>query len=325
MTSHEVNGAVARPDVDIADDFGRVTMLSAREAQNVDQIVNALTRDDVVLAHGVSAEQADSLMRRVATHFGLDERLELQAGFAGFRGHRHRIGKYFMSVNKRDDYQVVSPHSEGTSFHNMQLACFYCFENSTDGGETILMNVDEASASWESMREKMTRVRLGSRKMAPREIARARALYGVRIPEDVPRDDDRVLGERSCRIAGLILVDVLARPTKIHSRLLQRETFAYWDTIASVDHDAIEQYVSLLQRWGLLRLPGGEFESSQLDTASRSRVWCSGTRLADLFKCKVIYRLAVGDLLMCNNMTWAHGAANWSPSTGRRAIAASFA
>jgi len=33
-----------------------------------------------------------------------------------------------MSVNERNDYQFIPPHSEGNHLMNMQLAAFFCYE-----------------------------------------------------------------------------------------------------------------------------------------------------------------------------------------------------
>src|SRR5438270_10966793 len=110
------------------------------DGQHVDLavILEALRQDLVVLVKGLSSTEADRLMSRIAGGFGLQDKLELQAGFAAHQGHRHNIGQYFMSVNTRSDYQFIPWHSEGNSFTPMQLAAFFCYENSTDGGETIL-------------------------------------------------------------------------------------------------------------------------------------------------------------------------------------------
>jgi len=90
-------------------------------------IAAALRGDLVVLIRNVTSDGAEGLIRDVAEQFDLVERLELQAGFAGFLGHRHPIGEYFMSVNVRGDYEFISPHSEGSGFLGIQLAAFYDF------------------------------------------------------------------------------------------------------------------------------------------------------------------------------------------------------
>src|ERR1700752_3120411 len=95
-------------------------------------IVQHLRQDMVLLLRNLNSDQADIVMHDVAARLGLRESLELQVGFANFLGHRHNIGKYFMSVNKRGAYQFVTPHSEGSHFIGMQLASFFCYENSTD-------------------------------------------------------------------------------------------------------------------------------------------------------------------------------------------------
>src|SRR5580704_14241300 len=99
----------------------------------VDEVLRCLRQDCVVVITGVPEEQADVVVREVADRLGLRDRLELQAAFAEVRGHRRNIGQYFMSVNDRGDFQFIVPHSEGSSFADMQIAAFFCYENSTDG------------------------------------------------------------------------------------------------------------------------------------------------------------------------------------------------
>src|SRR5690606_9521241 len=113
-----------------------------RHDSSAGDIAKALSEDKVVLIQDVNADDADGLMHSVATHLGLTESLEVQSCFASSLGHRENVSRYYMSVNKRKDYEFVPPHSEGSSFTNIQLASRY--ENNTDGGETILMNVDQS-------------------------------------------------------------------------------------------------------------------------------------------------------------------------------------
>lgn len=113
----------------------------------------------MVLIPGVSAADADQMMHSIADDFGLQNALELQAGFAASLGHRQNVSRYHTSVNKRAAHQFVPPHSEGSSFTNMEMASFFCTENSTDGGEMVLMNVNESGEMWELLREKVVRAR----------------------------------------------------------------------------------------------------------------------------------------------------------------------
>src|SRR5262249_26878908 len=145
---------VKESHLDLPEDSSRLVTIANSHDANLDFVRKSLQEDLVVLIRNVEADRADTVMRDVADGFGLGETLELQAGLAGLKGHRHNIGKYFMSVTQRSDYQFVCPHSEGNSFGNMQLASFFCYENSTDGGESILMNVDESSTLWPSLLEK---------------------------------------------------------------------------------------------------------------------------------------------------------------------------
>lgn len=292
---------------------------------DLDRVVEPLREDQVVLIQNVSPSGADVLMHRLADRFGLSDALELQAGFAEFLGHRHNIGKYFMSVNKRKDYQFITPHSEGSSFTRMQLASFFCYENNTDGGETILMNVDDSSVVWSSLRERLNRGRVDSRPLPPAEIIRARGLYQLNLPADLVREDDQIIQEHPTSIPGLTVVDVLAKPEKAYSRLLGRELHVYWDSIEANDFDSASEFARLLRRWGLLKEPPDGLQIRLLDADGGRRMWRSGVDYAQIFKYKIIRKLVPGDLIIANNFTWTHAANNWSPGSGTRTIAASFA
>src|SRR5436190_12786780 len=149
-TTHNDVAASERPRVvDLPDASDRLITLDSYQADLVATIREWLRKDAVVLCPQVSETVAGDTVRGVAEALGLGEQLTLQAGFAAFLGHRHRVGDYFMSVNRRGDFQFIPPHSEGTGFQSIQLASFYCFENSTDGGETILMNVRRSGDAWD--------------------------------------------------------------------------------------------------------------------------------------------------------------------------------
>jgi hypothetical protein len=309
----------------VPEDPGKLVTIERGDQQiDMDLVLESFRKDLVVLVRSVDAGQADSVIHQVAERLGLGNELNLQAGLAEFHGHRQNIGKYFMSVNKRSDYQFITPHSEGNSFVGMQLAVFYCFENTTDGGETILMNVDDSSKVWPSVREWVMRGR-ANRVLARHEIVRARALYQVNLPADVLRDDDQILEERQTLIPGLTVLRVLAKPAKTYSTILDRKLNVYWDSIDSADLDSVAEYARLLRESGLFKEPPGGFELRQLDPDAHQRIWHSGVHYTDLFKCKITRKLTPGDLVIQNNMTWAHAASNWSPGCGTRRIAASFA
>jgi len=314
-----------RSELSVPEDVSRLMTMShdGREI-NVDLIIESLRRDLVVLIRNVAADQVDSVVYSIADRLGLGDALKVQASLAGFLGHRHNIGKYFMSVNKRGDYQFIPPHSEGNSFLGMQLASFFCYENSTDGGETILMNVDDSSTVWQSLREKVKRGKL-ARPLAPHEVLRAKGLYQIHLPADSLRETDQVLQELRSTIAGLAIVEVLAKPSKTYSRILDRELNAYWDSIASIDFDSAREYADLLRLCGLLREPQGGLQLSQMDNAAQRRVWQSGVHYAQLFKCKITRKLVPGDLIIQNNLTWTHATSNWTPNSGTRKVAAAFA
>lgn len=292
---------------------------------DLDLILRLLAENLVVLVRGVSPDDADTAIQRIADQCGLRRDLEVQAAFASIRGHRQNLGRYYMTVNKRSDYQFIPPHSEGSSFTNFQLASFFCYENTTDGGETIFMQIKESSRVWESLRERRVRGRIGRASATRGEIARARIMYGLDILDDRLREDDQVLSERETKIPGLRVLDVLARPQKTYSRLLERSSYAYWDSIASVDFDSAGEYLRILKQGGLLKEPPRGLDIEQLDNAAPRRIWHSGVKYEELFASKITYKLRPADFVIHNNLTWTHSASNWTPGSGSRKVSAAFA
>jgi hypothetical protein len=307
----------------VPDDRSRLVMLESSQFDAA-TVVDCLRQDLVVLLRDVAPERADAILHEIAKELCLLDGLRLQAGYASLLGHRQRVGEYRMTVNKRSDYQFIPPHSEGDSFIGMQLVSFYCFENSTDGGETILMNVDDSSAAWPVLREKHTRIAPGSRPLTPSELKQARALYRLRSAVEV-QPDDQVIRERPTQTPGLSLVDVLAPARRTRSLILDRDLYAYWVSIAIMDHDALPFFVSLLKQHDLLRQPAAGLDVRQMDNVADQRVWASGVDYNELFKCKIRHKLTRGDLVLHNNLTWTHSASNWTPGTGVREVAAAFA
>lgn len=313
-------------DREIPEDTCRLMVLGQADAgSTAGAIITALREDSVVLLRNLTAEVADATINNVASNLGLRESLELQAGFAAIHGHRGRVGKYFMTVNKRENYQFITPHSEGDSFINFQLASFFCFGNTTDGGVTILMNVDGSNPLWHSMRERVIKTKEGHRTLSSRETTLARARYRLSLPDAIVTKDDIIVGEPPSTIPGLPVVDVLTRSQQRYSRILDRRVHVYWDSIASIDLDAVPTFARLLKTTDLLREPPSGLTLSQMDNSSIRRIWHSGVDHARLFRSRITLKLAPGDLIIQNNLTWAHGVSNWSPHSGVRSVAAAFA
>lgn len=287
-------------------------------------ILDSLRADKVVLIREVPPERADATLGAVTDGLGLLNRLRLQAEFAELKGHRQRVGEYRMTVNARSAYQFITPHSEGDSYINIQLAAFYCLENSTDGGESMLLNIDDASAAWPSLRELVTRVAPGSEKLPAAAMRRATVMYHLESPPE-PRKEDEVVAEYPSAIRGLRLLKALAKPRRTYSQILQREVFAYWDSVASIDFDCLHAYARTLEACGLLRASPQGLTLAEMDNAQPRRLRSSGVDHNLLFRGMIRYKLVAGDLILLNNLTWAHSAANWTPESGVRNVAAAFA
>lgn len=310
----------------VAEDLSRLGTIRHESTPRSAQFAcDALRRDSVTLLREVDHEDADAIVHEVAERLDLAEQLEIQAGFADFRGHRKRANQYFMTVNSRSDYQFIPPHSEGTSAVGMQLAAFYCLENTTDGGASILMNVDSESPAWDRLREVVYRGISRGGPLTREAILRARAVYGLETTANALDPDDEVLAREDSGIPNLDVYRVLARPKPIRCRILDRDLFAYWDSIASHDFTSGEEFLGLLRASGLLRNADAQSSVETLDNAYQRRVWSSGVAYTALFKCKLTVKMAPGDLIILNNITWTHATSNWSPGSGVRQVIAAFA
>lgn len=321
-TMDEVQSISSKSVINIPEDPSRL-ITCAGSHYDIDQISQNLKDDNVVLIPDVEIDQVDKLVCDIADFFGLKGSLEIQSAFASSLGHRKNIGKYFMSVNERKDYHVVPPHSEGSTLANMQLASFYCSENTTDGGETILLNIDKDSAVWASLRELVKR---GEFDIAPNagQLAKARALYRVNFPEGALRDDDKVL--RQTRVdTNLTVIDALAKLQKAKSCVTGEEHFVFWDSICAADNDSLRFMEKLLRQEGLFKEPPNYKGIEQIDWDPGRRVRNSGINYQELYKCKIVRKLKPKEFIIQNNFTWNHAVNNWTPGSGERVVAAAFA
>lgn len=319
--------SATQTQVSVPEDQQRlVTLRPSGKDGEAASVIAALENDMVVLVREVDERTADRLVLHTAQGFGLEHQLRLQAALASSLGHRRLVSESYMTVNKRRDFQVVTPHSEGSSFIGLQLASFYAYENTTDGGETILFNVNQDSGAWPHLREVCVRGQLrDDRVLTRREIAEIRITHRLNIPADLLVPEDWVLKEHSSASPFLRIFDVLARPRRTYSRILRADVHAYWDSIGASDRDSFREFCSLLSQCELLREPPTGGSLDELDSQSRRRVWNSGTKYAALFKAKVTHKMIQGDLVLMNNLTWSHSVANWSPQSGTRNVVAAFA
>lgn len=308
----------------IPEDKSLLYIVPATSVATVD-ILTALQADKVVLIRNASARQADSLIAAVAEELRLRPQLDIQTTFASVEGHRENVGKHFMTVNKRNDYQFIAAHSEGTRLMNMQLASLYCYENTTDGGETILLHTNSASAGWDKLRVRCRKIDLCGKTLSPAELAAAKMLHQIDIPASILNEEDQILEEQPSPIPGTRLYDALSRIPATWSHILQQDVMVYWDDVASSDFDSVTGFYQLLQSTGLLKLPAGGLPINDLDSEHQRRVRHSGVDFETLFHRKITQKLTTGDLIMLNNLTWTHAAANWTPGSGHRNVVAAFA
>lgn len=306
----------------VPEDTSRLAVIDGDDAEAV---LTALRCDQVALIQGLDQARADAFIASVAAEFGLLDQLALQTGFASIRGHRENVGKNFMTVNKRAGYQFIPAHSEGSQRVGMQMAAFYCHENTTDGGHSILLNANSASPAWATQREMMIKVDLGGARPSRGDVARAKVMYSIDILQEQLAPGDEIVAERTSFIPGMRVLTVLAPTSASFSTILEREVNVYWDTVASVDYDSGKEYLQLLTSSGLLKVPPEGVDIAVLDNAHERRVWSSGVKYESLFASRLTHKLAPGELVIFNNMTWSHSTSNWTPGSGVRRVVGAFA
>ncbi|HET7868567.1 MAG TPA: hypothetical protein VFL86_29505 [Burkholderiaceae bacterium] len=289
-------------------------------------VVAALRLDQLALIQRIpDPATADTLLADVASALGLLDKLKLQAGFASIQGHRELVSRYFMTVNRRADYQFIPPHSEGDARTGIQLGALYCVQNTTDGGENILFNTHPASPAWARLRAVVKKVDAGGRPLGPRETAMLRALHGIKLPEDLAAPGANVIDEAPTQVPGIRLYRVLEPVSPLHSVILGRDVPVYWDNVSSFDIDCGAEFMEFLQTTLSLREPAGGVRLAAIDVDHSCRVWRSGVHLADIFAARITHKLQPGELLLFNNLTWAHATNNWTPRSGQRTVLAAFA
>ena len=306
----------------VAHDTTRLKVMHARAGFSIAAVVAALKSDQVTLIREATERDADRILGEVAAQLGLRANLEAQAAFASVQGHRENVSEFFMTVNRRADFMIILPHSEGSRFTNIQLASFYCHENTTDGGVSVLLNYDQDSPAWRCMQERVARIHPGNRPLTGSEKAILRARF---LAEEFPLPEDQAIEEWSPGIAGIRLLWVLTRLRKSFSSLLQREVYTSWDSVASSDLHAATEGVRLMEHYGLVREPENGPRIDHCDSTYRRTAWRSGVSYDRLYKSLIIRKLEPGELLIQNNLTWAHAASNWTPGSGVRNIVAAFA
>lgn len=303
-----------------------VTTIDVRVSKELSRLViGGLKKDNVVLLKNISDWDAELLLQNVANHFFLGKQLQVQAAFASVHKHRSNIGKYFMSVNKRDNFQFIPPHSEGQKSVGMQLASFYCFENTTDGGETILFKADQSSPSWKMLKSLVTKIDLGGAVLSPAEKMAAKSLFQINLPEDLLQPGHKILREKQSPKPGIKIFEVLEDIEKHYSVILDKYVYTYWDNVGSIDYDSGSQFRIFLKQLNMLRTPNDGIDCEELDNAYSRRVWSSGVKLESIFSNKIVYKLCTNEMIIFNNLTWSHSCANWTPGSGKRNVAAAFA
>lgn len=286
--------------------------------------IESLRDDLVILVEQLTIPEAEGILSQITAALDLQDSLRIQAGFATMLGHRENISESFMTVNRREDYQFISAHSEGSRAAGIQFASFYCLENSTDGGDTILFHVDDDRVGWQKLRELARKIDVGSRQLTPGQASILKMRYKIVVPNDIIGENDTIIRELPSVFGDIKTFEVLTNAKTSFSKILNRPVHSYWDSVASIDSSCAKEYISFLQNMDLLRWPSSGISLSQLDNCASRRIWESGVMFEDLFQGIIHRRLRPGDLILYNNLTWAHSATNWTPGSGTRSVIAAF-
>ncbi|MCF6442196.1 hypothetical protein L1077_22475 [Pseudoalteromonas luteoviolacea] len=286
-------------------------------------IVDSLKQDKAILINDVSFKDANKLMLELAKIFNLQDSLELNSNFSSTLEYRQKVGKYFMTVNKRKDYQFVAPHSEGSSKLGIQLAAFYSVDNTTDGGETVLFKTNHSSDCIKGLKENLAKGKI-LKKLSSADLTKIKILSRLSFPEDALTDGDEVLSEKEYK-EGFVYCETLVKTRAVKSVILNKEVYPYFDSIERIDSDSPQEYLTFLKNVSLFKEPESDFDFSLIDDSHHNRIGSFGSKYNELFEGVLIKKLTKRQMLICNNLTWCHSVANWTPGSGVRKVVAAFA
>lgn len=319
----------------IEDDICKLKSFSLDSDRKVDlvEINEALNQDFVVKVSGLEQQDSDRLMCDLANSLGLLDALKLQTSFASILGHRKNEGEYYSTVNQRDNYHYISAHSEGTSKSNIQLASMYCKENTTDGGLSILSKIKQDDMIWKKLGEYSIKIQPGHKPPTRFQIEQAKVFFKVDLLNDLLHADDKIIEEVApqqlkmlgLNESGIKVYYVISKISKVHSTILNKDIYPYWDSVASHDISSGLGYHQLLEQNELIKRPSENTKISLLDNAAKRRVWDSGVSYLDIIESKLTLKLKAKEAIFFNNLSWTHSSTNWTPNSGNRNVFAAFA
>ena len=305
------------------DDF--VREIGSRSSSTVNRVLSTLACDEVALVRSLRMRDAERTLLDIADALGLAQKLEAQSAFASFQGHRQNVGRRFTTVNTRRDYEYITPHSEGTSDMGIQLAAFYCRNNTTDGGETALFHTSSGSLERSGLRQLCVCLDTEGRVLSESEKNVLRAKYGAGVLTAQVAEGDIIHSELDAGASLPRAFRVLKPIIPTLSSILRVPLYAYWDNVSSIDLECARGFSSLMHKNGLLKTPLDDADAEKMDNARHRRLWQSGFHLDQVSDHFSIIKMCEGDLIVVNNLSWAHAVANWSPGSGCRDVLAAFA
>ena len=134
---------------------------------------------------------------------------------------------------------------------------------------------------WNRLGEYRIKVKLGHKAPTKYQVEQARAIYKVDLLEDVLLPEDKIIEEidlQKLSMMGLGSLDikafyVISKVPKVHSVILNKDIYVYWDSVSSHDVSAGKGYHQMLEQNRLLKKPNENTPAEELDNAMHRRVW----------------------------------------------------
>lgn len=293
-----------------------------RQKIELSDILSSLSENKLVLIRSNPFPKAGELFKRIVKHYELHQSYELQMQFAvHMMKDRKSVHNDAVTVNDRDAFQIIQPHSEGDTTSPLDLFALYCVKNSQTGGENILSYVDQ-SACYSRVKAK-EKIVVGEH-LTKKEISSlAEGHFNVSTVVDSCTDIVKILRENEKGLLGIR--KAMLKPMK--SVISGEDLFTLWDNITVHDHAFHEYQFELLKHLGILISNNSTEYNNYMHVESDSDWAPADTRsgslqeTSDLFAFHVVHKMQPNDLLILNNRAWTHSVNNWAKGESRELLA----
>ncbi|PHS16272.1 MAG: hypothetical protein COA78_04005 [Blastopirellula sp.] len=283
------------------------------------QVKSSIESDKLVLIRSIQHEQASQLFSELVNHYGLKESYDLQMQLVvHMMEGRSSINDIAVTVNEREPFQIIQPHSEGDSSSQLDLFSLYCSQNALHGGENVLSLINQ-SADHSNLRAK-EKVIVGE-DLTDFEVNELRSHHlDTKRADKSILEKDRMLMETSR--GSIVVRTVPLEPAR--SAINGEELVTYWDNVTVHDIAFHRYQFELLNHLAILN-NGGENNYESYMHLENDSDWVpadtnSGTleQTSALFVCHIVHKMQPGDFLLFNNRSWTHSVNNWPPCETRK-------